>query len=65
MESRSYRFDFANGLSHAGIWLRPIDPPANTPLTIILNDQGTKAAAEMASHILNRGQQVLVFEPLV
>jgi hypothetical protein len=33
-------------------------------LNSILNDQGRKAASEMASHILNRGQPVLVFEPL-
>lgn len=64
VESLSYRFDFSNGLSATGTWLKPINFVGKSALTIVLNDQGRKAAAEMVSSILNRGEQVLVFEPL-
>jgi dienelactone hydrolase len=60
IETRSYRFRFTNGLSATGIWIKTTTSPATSPATLILNDNGKKAAAEEASDRLNRGEQVLV-----
>ncbi len=59
LETVSYRFDFDNGLSAAGVWLKAIAAPDNAPATIILNDNGRKAAGEPVSDRVNRGEQVL------
>ncbi|HSB13407.1 MAG TPA: hypothetical protein VLE22_03045 [Bryobacteraceae bacterium] len=59
LETRSYRFDFENGLSAAGVWLKAIAEPAGAPATIVLNDKGKKSAGEVASDRVNRGEQVL------
>lgn len=64
VETLSYRFDFSNGLSATGTWLRAIAAPADTPATIVLNDKGRKAAATVVSDRVNRGEQVLALEPL-
>ena len=64
LETRSYRFDFDNGLSATGVWLKAIAAPARAPATIILNDQGRKASAGDVSERVNRGEQVLALELL-
>ena len=64
LETVSYRFDFDNGLSATGVWLKAIVSPADAPATIILNDQGKKAAAAEASDRVNRGEQVLALDLL-
>jgi dienelactone hydrolase len=69
LQSVSYRFEFNNGLSAAGVWIKEIAMPEDAPLTIILNDGGKKAAvAEMWDHLpevgdrLSRGEQVLMLD---
>jgi hypothetical protein len=64
LETRSFRFDFANGLSATGVWLKAMAAPENAPATIVLNDQGRKAAAPAISERLNRGEQVLAADLL-
>ena len=64
VQSFSYRFDFSNSLSGTGIWVAGRDAPADAPLTILLNDQGYKASAQAVAERINRGEQVLAFEPL-
>jgi dienelactone hydrolase len=64
LETLSYRFDFSNGLSATGIWLKAISIPAKAPATIILDDQGYKAAGEIVSEHVNRGEQVLALDLL-
>lgn len=59
LETRSWRFDFSNGLSATAVWLKAIEAPANSRATILLNDQGKKASAPEASDRINRGEQVL------
>ena len=59
VETRSYQFIFANGLSATGVWARAITCPDGCPATIVLNDQGKKAVARQASDRLNRGEQIL------
>jgi dienelactone hydrolase len=63
-ESLSYRFDFSNGLSATGIWLKAISAPADAPITLVLSDEGYKATGEMVSEHINRGEQVLALDLL-
>ena len=64
LQSFSYRFDFSNSLSGTGIWVAMGSAAINAPLTIILNDKGYKASAQDVAERVNRGEQVLAFEPL-
>jgi dienelactone hydrolase len=64
LETLSYRFDFSNGLSATGIWLKAISAPSDAPVTIVLADEGYKAAGEVVSERVNRGEQVLALDLL-
>ena len=64
LETLSYRFDFSNGLSATGIWLKAIMAPSDGPITIVLADEGYKSAAEVVSEHANRGEQVLALDLL-
>jgi dienelactone hydrolase len=59
VETRSYQFMFANGLSATGVWAKAIAGPDGSPATIVLNDKGKKESARQVSDRLNRGEQVL------
>lgn len=59
LETLLVRFDFSNGLSATAVWLKAITTPPDAPVTIVLNDEGYKAAAQTISGLINRGQQVL------
>ncbi len=63
-ENLSYRFDFSNGLSATGVWLKAISAPGNAPAVIVLNDKGYKASGEMVSEHINRGEQVIALDVL-
>jgi dienelactone hydrolase len=67
--SVSYRFEFSNGLSAAGVWIKALSSRDDAPMTIVLNDGGKKAAAsEVWDHLpeigdrLSRGEQVLALD---
>jgi len=64
LETRSYRFDFRDGLSASAVWLHAIDAPEKSPATIILNDNGKKASDVPASDRVNRSEQVLAVDLL-
>jgi dienelactone hydrolase len=71
VESASYRFLLSNGLSATGVWLRDTSTPDGAPLTVVLNDEGTKnAAATVWDHMpevagrMDRSEQVLVLDLL-
>lgn len=64
LETLSYRFDFSNGLSATGIWLKAISAPSDGPVTVVLADEGYKAAGEVVSEHVNRGEQVLALDLL-
>src|SRR5262249_31646473 len=63
-DTLSYRFDFSNGLSATAVWLKAISAPINDQTTIVLADEGYKAAAEDISEHVNRGEQVLALDLL-
>lgn len=62
-ETLSYRFDFSNGLSASGIWFREDSSSRDQPVTIVLNDNGYRAATQDVYARLVRGEQVLAFDP--
>jgi hypothetical protein len=62
LETLSYRFDFSNALSATGMWLKAIATPVNAPATVVLNDQGRKAAGRAVSDRVNRDEQVLALD---
>jgi hypothetical protein len=64
LETRSYRFDFNNGLSATAVWLRAIGASNSAPPAILLNDKGKKATDVQASDYVNRGEQALAVDLL-
>ncbi|MCP5112145.1 MAG: hypothetical protein GY953_15050, partial [bacterium] len=62
IESRSHIFAMQNGLSAAGVWLRPIDGPIDSPVTIVLDDRGRAESAALVADRINRGEQVLALD---
>ncbi len=60
IDSRSYRFDFGNGLSATGVLLRAMDGSSETgPATILLHDGGKVALAKRAAARVSLGERVL------
>ncbi|MBZ5562989.1 MAG: hypothetical protein LAP13_11300, partial [Acidobacteriia bacterium] len=64
VETRSYLFEMKDGLSAEGVWLKGIVTPEQTPVTIVLDDRGRKAAAAEISDAINRDEQVLAVDLL-
>ena len=61
LDSRSYRFDFDDGLSATGVLLQAVDEGADRrPAAILLHDEGKSATAGAASERVNKGERVLV-----
>lgn len=64
IQSMGYRFDFSNGLSATGVLFRSVTAPRNAPATIVIADAGMPAALIDVANDINRGQRVLVFDPV-
>jgi dienelactone hydrolase len=64
LETRSWRFDFSNGLSATAVWFQALAASGSAPATIVLNDSGKKASAAEVSDRINRGDQVLTVDLL-
>ena len=62
VETLSYLFELDNGLSASGVWLKGVAAPEKASVTIVLNDQGRKAAASDISERVNRDEQVLALD---
>src|ERR1035437_1867368 len=60
----SYRFDFSNGLSSTGVWVKENAAPRDQPGVIVLNDKGSKFAGRTVSEHIDRGDQVLALDLL-
>ena len=50
------------GLSAAGVWLKAIEAPENSPVTIVLDDRGRAESAALVADRINRGEQVLALD---
>jgi len=59
-----YRFDFDNGLSADGSWLRFALLSGDVAWDVVLNDSGKKASSAIVSDRINRGEQVLAVDLL-
>ncbi|HZT31038.1 MAG TPA: acetylxylan esterase [Bryobacteraceae bacterium] len=64
LKTIGYRFDFDNALSASGTWLKATATRDNAPWTIVLDDEGRKAAGAAISERVNRGEQVLAADLL-
>lgn len=64
LETRGFRFEFSNGLSAAGVWLRALSSDSPATATIVLDDRGKKMAGREVSDRANRGEQVLAADLL-
>ena len=65
VQSVSYLFRLNNGLSASGMWLRSILQSSDAaPVTIVLNDDGKSASADLVRQHFNRGEQVLALDLL-
>ena len=64
LETVAYRFEFDNGLSAGAVWLKAVTAASAAPATIVLNDEGRKAAGAVVSDRVNRGEQVLALDLL-
>ena len=62
VETKSYLFEMNNGLSANGVWLKVMDSPDTSSVSIVLNDKGKRAAGEQVSDRINRGEQVLALD---
>jgi dienelactone hydrolase len=58
----SYRLDFSNEISASGILFREEAAPENAPATIVLDDKGYKATADIVAQHVDRGEQVLALD---
>ena len=63
-QTLSYRFDLSNGLGASGVWFKQDNSPSGEPVTIVLNDNGYKAAGQQVFQNLTSGHEVLALDPL-
>jgi dienelactone hydrolase len=64
VETKSYLFEMKDGLCADGVWLKGIVTPEKAPVTLVLNDEGKKAARVEVSDRVNRDEQVLAVDLL-
>jgi dienelactone hydrolase len=64
VESHAYRFEFSNGLSATGILFRSVTAPEAAPTTIVMADAGMPSTMVDVADDVDRGQRVLVLNPL-
>jgi dienelactone hydrolase len=64
VDSRGYRFEFSDGLSAPGVFLESSLRPQNGGATLLISDSGRASMLVEAGNDVNRGQRVLVFDPL-
>lgn len=64
LESRGYRFEFSNGLSAPGVLLQSAVRPRNGGITLAIADAGRVSMAVETGNDVDRGQRVLVLDPL-
>lgn len=62
LETLSYLFEMDNGLAASGVWVKGIDARRDAQVTLVLQDQGRKAAAADVSSRVNRDEQVLALD---
>ncbi len=64
VQSMGYRFEFSNGLSATGVLFRSVTAPESAPTTILIADAGMPSTMVEVANDVDRGQRVLVLDPL-
>jgi hypothetical protein len=64
LEAQTYRFDFSNGLTATGVLVRLSEVPEPAPTTVLMADAGMASMVEEVGNDIDRGQRVLVLDPL-
>lgn len=64
LKTIGYRFDFNNGLSADGTWLKATVNADDSPWTVVLDDRGKRESSAAISDRVNRGEQVLAVDLL-
>ena len=62
VETLSWQFLFDNQLSATAVWVHAIAAAPGQPVTIVLHDEGKKAAATAVSNRVNRGEQAVALD---
>jgi dienelactone hydrolase len=62
VETLSWQILFDNQLSATAVWVHAIAAAPGQPVTIVLHDEGKKAAAAAISNRVNRGEQVVALD---
>ncbi len=62
VETWSYLFSFADGLSATGTWLEAIGASTPAPVTLVLHDGGKAATTPLVTELINRGERVLALD---
>jgi dienelactone hydrolase len=65
LKSRGYRFEFSNGLSAPGVLIESTVRPHNAGKTLLISDSGRASMTVEAGNAVDRGQRVLVLDPLL
>jgi len=63
-QNLAYRFDLSNSISAYGMWFKEDHSPAAEPITVVLNDDGYKAAGQQVYDNLSSGHEVLALDLL-
>jgi dienelactone hydrolase len=64
LDATAYLFEMNNGVCANGVLVRVAACPDDAPVTLVLNDQGKKQAAEEVAARANQGEQVLALDLL-
>ena len=64
VEAQAYRFEFSNGLTATGVLFRLSEVPEPAPTTLLVSDAGMASMRDEVGNDIDRGQRVLVLEPL-
>ena len=64
LETLAYKLEFSNGLVATALWLKSLAAADAPPATLVIDDQGKRAASVEVSERVNRGEQVLAIDAI-
>jgi len=64
LETLAYKLEFSNGLAATALWLKSLSAADAPPATLVIDDQGKRAASVEVSDRVNRGEQVLTVDAI-
>jgi dienelactone hydrolase len=64
LETLAYKLEFSDGLAATALWLRSLSAADAPPATLVIDDQGKRAASAEVSDRVNRGEQVLAVDAI-